>query len=482
VYWIDKYCYTYDPRTVAKALPFKLWPKQVEFIRWIQEREEAFRKTGIDEEGLCEKSRDAGVTFLCAAYALHHWLFEPGYAVGFGSHKLEYVDKLGDPKCIFEKIRFMLRRLPPDMLPKGFKWNTDSKRSTLINPENGATITGEGGDDIGRGGRTALYFIDEAAFIERADNIEASLLGNTAVRIDVSTPNGVGNPFYRKRYSGKVPVFTLHWKDDPRKNDAWAAEIKTRKGSVVFASQFDLDYAASKEGVTIPGIWVRAAIEFPYPQRSSKCIAGVDIGEEGADLSVFLPRWGPVVGPPVHWGCSNTTQTAWRIRDEAWAVGAQEVDYDEPGPGLGVKGTFNSSEKPLGFLAKPINTGVPPTESIWPDGETSQEKFLNLKAELWWLVRCRFERTYEYVTKQNESHKPEEMISIPNHPQLIQELSIPLHSRTDKGKIKIESKEDLRRRGVKSPDFAEALVLSEAAYAVKKQQFFLRFAGETFRF
>jgi phage terminase large subunit len=66
------------------------------------------------------------------------------------------------------------------------------------------------------------------------------------------------------------------------------------------------------------------------------------------------------------------------------------------------------------------------------------------------------------------------MISIPDHPQLIQELSYPLHYRGENGRIRIESKADLKRRGLKSPDFAEALVLSEAATVVKKKEFFIR--------
>jgi hypothetical protein len=57
-------------------------------------------------------------------------------------------------------------------------------------------------------------------------------------------------------------------------------------------------------------------------------------------------------------------------------------------------------------------------------------------------------------------HPPEEMISIPNCPDLIAEVSAPLAFRTETGKVKIESKKDMARRGVKSPDHADALVLA----------------------
>jgi hypothetical protein len=470
VHFINAHCRTYDPRTAAKSLPFKLFPKQVEFVRWLRALEAG------QQSGLCEKSRGVGVSFLCAAYALHGWLFRPGYKAGFGSRKLEYVDKIGDMDSIFEKIRFMLRGLPPWMLPEGFRWRDHDCHTKLLNPANGAAITGEGGDQIGRGGRCSIYFVDEAAFIERPHLIDRSLAENTNVRVDVSTPNGPGNPFAVKRYSLPVErVFTLHWRDDPRKDEAWAERTKRERGVTAFAAEYDIDYSASLEGICIPGAWVRAAVGLDLP-KSGKCVAGFDVGEEGNDLSVLIPRWGPVAGDPVSWGRQNTTATAWRARDEANRLGVQEVYFDADGVGSGVKGTWKAAENPLGFGDHPVHVGSSATETFWPDGQTSKERFANLKAELWWRLRCRFERSYEYVT-QGVDHAPEDMISIVNHPQLIADLSLPLVEYTENGKIRLESKEKLRRRGVKSPDFAEALVLSEAAYAVKKQKLWLYHNG-----
>lgn len=573
-YWVNTYCHTYDPRTEGKSLPFHLYPRQVEFFRWLTDRER------LRESGICEKSRGVGVSFLCAAYALHGWLFKPGYKVGFGSRKLEYVDALGVMDSLFEKIRFMLRRLPNWMYPPRFRQKNHDCYTKLINPDTGAAITGEGGDNIGRGGRCSIYFVDEAAFLERPHQTEASLVETTDVRIDVSTANGPGNPFATKRYS--LPphrVFTFHWLDDPRKNQyvvscngtvigigqgrpdgndtldgctvlyPWAEKTKREKGLVVFAGEYDIDYGASVEGITIPGAWVRAAVglnlygvynreghngyangsldtadtadkyngsdirhfinrpDIASRQRnnvaastdgtenyyalpdgrlavSRRCTAGLDIGEEGNDLSVFIPRWGSVIGMPVSWGKTNTTQTAFRAREEAIKHHVSEVCYDSVGVGAGVKGTLRSMDtaeshqredivKALSMVARPINTGVPPTLNMWPDGQTSKEKFVNLKAELWWALRLRFEKTYEYVT-QGIQHPAEEMISIPNCPQLIADLSLPLNDRNESGKIKIESKNSMRLRGVKSPDFAEALVMSEACLVVKKQTFWVR--------
>ena len=94
--------------------------------------------------------------------------------------------------------------------------------------------------------------------------------------------------------------------------------------------------------------------------------------------------------------------------------------------------------------------GGSPTEDWWPDHQTSKDKFLNLRAEMWWKLRARFERAYEFREK-GVRHPPEDMISIPNHPQLIAELSLPLSERTETGKIKLESKQRMRAAASRRP-------------------------------
>ena len=54
---------------------------------------------------------------------------------------------------------------------------------------------GEAGDNIGRGDRTTLYLVDEAAFLQRPLLIDAALSQTTRCRIDLSSVNGMTNPF-----------------------------------------------------------------------------------------------------------------------------------------------------------------------------------------------------------------------------------------------------------------------------------------------
>lgn len=465
VHWFHTWAWTFDPRVELGTLPFDLWPRQEEFIRWLQERERLHRR------GIVEKSRDSGATFLCAGYALHGWLFRRGFSAGFGSRKLELVDRKGDPDCIFEKIRTTLTMLPCWMLPQGFEPRHDST-AKLINPETGASITGEGGDEIGRGGRKTIYFVDESAFLEHPERIERSLSQTTNVRIDVSTPNGMGNPFYRRRHSGNTDVFTLHWRDDPRKDEAWYEAQKIAiDDPVTVAQELDIDYTASLEGVCIPARYVQAAVglfdspEFHavYPdwQPSGDVTGGLDIADEGKNKNILITRRSAQVLEALAWGQMDTSQTAWKVRDEARARHIVVINYDVVGVGTGVKGTWSSADETLGFQTNPINGGDSPSEDIWPSGKTSQDLFFNLRAELWWKLRRRCERAYEFRT-QGIRHRPEEMLSLPNVPELIADLSLPLYHHTETGKIRLEKKSDMQIRGVKSPDYGDACVYAFA--------------------
>lgn len=157
VIFINDWCVTYDPRREDyKVLPFVLFPRQVEFIQFLQDC--LTQKEG----GLVEKCRDMGASWLCCAFAVWLWLFHPGSAIGFGSRKEEYVDEKDNPKALLPKMRQIIENLPWWMQPKGFDMRKHAAYMKIINPENGSSITGEAGDNIGRGGRTTLYIKDEA--------------------------------------------------------------------------------------------------------------------------------------------------------------------------------------------------------------------------------------------------------------------------------------------------------------------------------
>src|SRR6202000_1214293 len=108
---------------------------QEDFLRWL------FDHWKRRENGIVEKSRDAGATWLCVAFGVWMWLFYPETVVGFGSRKEEYVDNSEDAKSIFWKVRAYIAGLPKELRPVASK----STYMQTTNIDNGATIVGETG-------------------------------------------------------------------------------------------------------------------------------------------------------------------------------------------------------------------------------------------------------------------------------------------------------------------------------------------------
>jgi len=134
-----------------------------------------------------------------------------------------------------------------------------------------------------------------------------------------------------------------------------------------------------------------------------------------------------------------------------------------------------------GLIVVGVNVGEPPSDKRWPDGEESLDKFVNLKAEGWWTARETFKRTHEMVLwlegkLGGHEHPLSDIIVVPDADageplqrpltqRLCQELSQVKWNRNERGKILIESKASLAKRGLPSPDIAEGLILTYAGYS-----------------
>src|SRR5690606_32477205 len=89
--------------------------------------------------------------------------------------------------------------------------------------------------------------------------------------------------------------------------------------------------------------------------------------------------------------------------------------------------------------------------------------------EIWWLCRTALQRTHEHVLflegkKGGKKHRPSELLALPSGDKesdlLCLQLSLVTRGRNDKGKIVIEKNEALAKRGIASPDHADALMLT----------------------
>lgn len=512
--FIEDWGITVDPRVMAKRdpvtgakraalMPFLLFPKQREWINWVE---------GLyaeQESGLTEKSRDMGVSWLAVAYSVAKCLFNDGFTVGFGSRKEEYVDDRGSPKALFWKARQFIAHLPYEFRG-GWDERKHAPHMRISFPMTGSVMTGEAGDNIGRGDRASIYFVDEAAHIERPELVDASLSATTDCRIDVSSVNGMDNPFAEKRFSWDTRfIFTFHWRDDPRKDDAWYAKQCSRLSPIVVAQEIDINYAASQTGILIPSEWVQASIDahLKIEIRSNGMLgrkgedpngkpfvvsgvrdAGLDVADEGVDINAIAGRHGVLVESLSGWSGKGsdvyaTSEAAFLFCDNGKYA---RFKFDSDGLGVGVRGDARvindrrvlSNLKPI--IAEPYwGSG----EVIQPDaqviasdgttkmGRTNKDFYSNRKAQSWWALRTRFQMVYRVIAEGIEV-APDDIISLssklPDLPKLVVELSRPTYSINNAGKIVV----DKAPKGAKSPNFADAVVIVMAPEKPKSSFFY----------
>ena len=174
---------------------------------------------------------------------------------------------------------------------------------------------------------------------------------------------------------------------------------------------------------------------------------GVDVGGDGDDPTIVLPGRGHVIIPhspsmPIfEVRGMDTTQIAWKVEgclrdllsDEEGQYG---IAIDVIGLGAGVYSHLSRVAQLRNL--HDVNVAEVPSQ---------EDRFHRLRDELWWHAREAFEAR---------------LPSIPLDDDLIAELT-DIHWREENGKIRVESKKELRKRGVKSPNKADAFCLREFA-------------------
>lgn len=462
---------TVDPRRVELGLdammPFVMFQKQIDWINWV------VRKWKAREPGITDKSRDGGLSWLAVAIGCTLCLFHPGMIVGYGSRVEDLVDKIGEPKSLFWKARIFMQELPRE-----FKGSWDETRHAphmrILFPENGSVMSGEAGDNIGRGGRTGIYFVDESAHLKNPQSVDMALSQTTNSRQDISTPNGLGNSFERRRHGGKIEVFTLHWRDDPRKDDAWYAKQVEELDPVTVAQEIDINYAASVEGVVIPHNWLLACVNAAAKlgvQLTGEKSGALDIADEGIDKNAICAAHGIELCDLDEWSgvgadIFDTVEKAFIFSDRH---GITRLKYDGDGLGAGARGDariLNTARKAaaqpeIDFAAFRGSAAVFNPEGEDVKGRKNKDYFANRKAQGWWALRTRVRNTFRLV-KEGIICSHDDIISIPstlpNFTKLMSELSQPTFSTNPIGKILINK----QPKGTKSPNLGDVVMMKFA--------------------
>ncbi len=226
--------------------------------------------------------------------------------------------------------------------------------------------------------------------------------------------------------------------------------------------------------------WVEAAIDahkkLGFAPSGRKRI-GFDVADSGADKCANVYRHGSVAYWADEWkakedelmkSCKRTYQAA--------AERGAEIVYDSIGVGASSGSKFaeineeRKKENPynaqsISFSKFNAGAGVHEPDDEYQPDITNQDFFANLKAQAWWMVADRLRNTYNAVT-HGEKFPVDELLSIdgdcPHLDKLKYELSTPKRDFDKNGRVMVETKKDLAKRDVPSPNIADAFIMAFA--------------------
>jgi hypothetical protein len=272
--------------------------------------------------------------------------------------------------------------------------------------------------------------------------LEETLTGYCNIAILIGNVNYNTGFFYRTHYDSKDRQFwiPLHWDAEesdlndikPGLNDQIARiEAKYGRESNPFRIAVKGLPPLADENTLIPIQWIYAAVERDIEAVEDDPLAmGVDIGR-GNDPSVICKRKGNVVWPLKR----NASRDSSIVQD--WIE--EDLDAWEPDfcgiDAIGLGGPVADGIRRNGFEITDVNVA---------ERKASDERYYNLRAELYWRLREQFEH---------------HTISIPNDEELIFELS-EIKVEDWEPQLKIKSKKKMKMEGLESPNKADALMLT----------------------
>lgn len=290
-----------------------------------------------------------------------------------------------------------------------------------------------------------LFLLDEASGIEDVvfEVAGGALSTENAMVVMTGNPTRTSGYFYNAFHSQRE-----HWHclrvactDSSQVARAYIEQMREQYGedSNVYRVRVLGEFPLEEDSVLVPLHLVESAIHREVAMQRYAPVWGLDVARFGGDDTALCKRRGNRILEPV---------TVWRQRDLMQVSGLLMREYqaaeDEDKPseilidsiGLGA-GVLDRCRE----LALPVR-GVNVGESPSTDGQ-----FSRLRDELWWRAR-------EWFAGRD--------VSIPEDARLLGELTSVQYAYTSAGKLQVESKDNMRKRGLKSPDVADALVLTFA--------------------
>lgn len=247
------------------------------------------------------------------------------------------------------------------------------------------------------------------------------------------TIDDIRNNTWKEKITSDLPapyLITPEWVYD--KWLKWCGGSQAGEDNPLWVSRVLGQFPNTSNDTLIPVGWITKAMEHTLTPGEPSTL-GCDIARYGSDETVIIHRRGPVARVIKTTFQEDTMRTTGRIIAALATTGAAEARIDADGLGAGVFDRLNEQGKP----AIEMHSGQSPID---------KERFLNARAEWFWALRERFETGDIDIDDED----------------LAAQLSNIKYKFTSRGQIQIESKDDMKRRGVHSPDRADALMLAFA--------------------
>ncbi len=296
--------------------------------------------------------------------------------------------------------------------------------------------------------QNVLLVVDEASGVPEKvfEAAAGSMSGHSATTILLSNPTRSSGTFFESQTRLAGTWWTRRWScvESPLVSEEFVDEMRARYGedSNAFRIRVLGEFPMADDDTIIPFHLADSAIkrDIEIPE-DTKPIWGLDVARFGADKTALCKRYGNVVTDITSWQGLDLMQTVGRVMAEYEGLSPSMRPSEILVDSIGVGGGVVDRLRELGAPVRGINVGEAPAM-----GNT----YMNLRAELWFKTKGWLE---------------DRSCKLPNDDQLLAELTSIRYAFTPGGKMKAESKDDMRKRGLKSPDLADALCLTMASDA-----------------
>lgn len=295
-----------------------------------------------------------------------------------------------------------------------------------------------------------LFLIDEASGV--ADNVfevaEGALSTDGAYVLMAANPTRQSGYFYDSHHKMRSAWAALHWNGEksPRVSRQYVENMEKKYGrqSPVFKVRVLGEFVTAPDGVISLELCEAARVRDVEVNESAPVVWGVDVARFGDDSSALAKRKGNHQLEPVkEWWGKDTMQTVGIIKAEWDKTPADKrprsINVDVIGIGAGVVDRLKELDLPA------VGVNVSESEAV---NDSEERQFSRLRDELWWKSR-------EWLEARDCKFCDDD--------ETIAELTTPTYSIQSNGLIKVEGKDEMKKRGVKSPNRADAWNLTFAS-------------------